>query len=352
MFFVKDDSFLQKIKTKKINRIRQSQFNKYINIFNNIFQTHSLRNTCKDMNISLGGASRAIDILEETLGVQLFIRSGRNGLIPTQDAIKLNELTDRMLDWLDNIATSFTNTKNTTQNKNQNLTLNQQNNIFTKTNHITQNNQTTIRIAYHPLAFASYILPAIKEINQNYDNCIKFSFSMLDREDAINAILSDEVDIIMYPLEGRDIGFLNNFCKCERIGEYDLCLFFNKDHEYAKMKEEYFDWDDIRKINIEPKNKKFKFKTYEEIINQQYNFNNIITTDLLSLYYGIKYNMWVFGAGIEFAEQFNCSNFIIKHIKKMKIFNTIQHWYIIHKNENNIYKQFINYISTSFSTKH
>ena len=314
-----DEEFLNRLTKQKLNRIRQTQFNKYIEIFNNIYKNHSLRQTCKEMNISLGCASKAVEILESIIGSKLFIRSGRAGLIPTIEAIKLNEMSNKMMDWFKNIATSFTN---------NNLNLDKQNIINNK-----QKQCKEIRIAYHQLAFGTYILPAINSIG---DKSIKYSYYLKDRDDAINALLSDKLDIIMYPLEGRDIAYLQHFCHCERIGEYELCLFFNKQHEYANMNEEYFTWEDIKKINIEPQNKRSKLKTYEDVIDSNYNFHDVISTsDALSFYYGLKYNKWVVGCGKEFKYYFDCSDFKIKKVKNMRnCYTSNVNWYIIYKKDN------------------
>ena len=330
-----DEEFFSKLKKQKLNRIRQSQFNKYIEVFNHIYQNHSLRQTCKDLDMSLGAVSKAISVLEDIIGNKLFIRSGRSGLIPTQEAVRFNELTDKMMDWYSNIANTFVN-----------------NNVVKNDNVVKlEQEKKDIKIAYHPLAFGTYILPAVELIK---DKNINYSFFCKDRDEALNGIISGEYDLIMYPLEGRDIAYLQNFCHCERIGEYELCLFFNKKHEYANMSEEYFTWDDIKNINIEPNDRKAKLKTYSDVINSKYQFQNVIySADFASLYYGLKFNKWVVGCGIEFKDYFDCDEFKIKKVKNMhNCFFSVINWYTIYKPDMKKYvNKLINNIQSIYFSK-
>ena len=322
---MEEERFLEKLKQKRFNRLSNVHIRKYIDIFISLLKTENLRQTCKEKDISLGTASKAINILEEILGSKLFVRKGRKGLLATTEAFKFKEYADKINNVLQITAEAFTggkidNADNTNNNQQQ------------------QQAKKLIRIACHSLAFQPYILPAIEKIKQKYD--IIADFTIIDRDLAMNKLLSNEVDLIMYPIEGRTLAYAERFLKCEYIGEYELCLFFNKKHPLADVPEEKFTWNMIRTLNIEPNNKKFRFTTYEEIINCKYDFSYTIrTADFLALYQGVMNNLWILGVGKEFKKIFNCDNIVYKEGKKMPAFSTKIDWYCMYNN--NTYEQTI-----------
>ena len=294
---------------------------KYIDIFLSLLETKNLRQTCKEMSISLGTASKAINTLEEVLEVRLFIRQGRNGLLATTNALKFKEYTEKINNILKITTEAFTDTIEEKTSTDAIRNIQQKNQAKEK---------KLIKIACHNLAFKNYILPAIKELNK--DNDYYFNFSILDRDDAINQMLSNKIDLIMYPIEGRLFAFLQQNCSYELIGEYDLCLFFNKNHPLANKPIEGFTLDDCKTLNIEPNNKKFLLQTYNEILDIQYPQFNFSTTtpDIMSLYSGLKENLWVLGLGSELKNIFDLDDIIIKKVKNNKIFSITTNWYCLY----------------------
>ena len=328
---MEEERFFEKLKQKRFNRLSNVHIRKYIDIFISLLETKNLRQTCKEMSISLGTASKAINILEEILGSKLFVRKGRKGLLATIEAFKFKEYADKINNVLQITADAFTNSNiDNADNANNNQQQKHTN------NHQQHKEKQLIRIACHSLAFKSYILPAIKELNKNNDYC--FEILILDRDYGINQMLSDNIDLVMYPIEGRNFAFLQQQCCCELIGEYNLCLFFNKNHPLANKPIEDFTLDDFKSLNIEPNNKHFLFQTYNEIMGTKYrSFNySTHTSDIHLLKYGLDENFWVLGLGIEFSEIVNCQNYIVKAVKNNSIYSLSINWYCCYNKKNNI----------------
>lgn len=289
---VKDD-FIEKIIQQKQNRISKLNINKYITIFESLYQTHSLIKTAQQLNMNISTISICLNNLENLIGENLFIRHGRNGIEITKVGHKFHSIASHITRNFEQITDNFISKIKTQQIHHTNI----------------------IKIFCNTLMANYYLIRIIPFLNKKVKNC-SFYIEIGDREEGLKKLQKEETDIILFPMEWDDIFYYKNNFTIENIKPYNMELFINNQHKMANIYNDSITWDDLNEMQIMPINEKSRLNTANHMLT---NINsNYITssTDLMFLYEGIKQNLWSVGIGEEFAKLFDCSNIKIKQLSK------------------------------------
>ena len=266
----------------RLNKINSLNINKYLNIFEELYQTCCLRTTATKLHISPSSISQALKKLENALESSLFKRHGPNGMSPTEEANTLHLYAKQIVLTVSSIGESFNLKK-----------LNER-----------------INIVCHILAPKKYIFPAIKNIN----TISHLKVNVGDRDKCIQQLLSGQADIMVYPLEIQQIAYLQTNFIIKEARPYNICLYLNKQHPLANKSENEIDWNILKQLNIAPSTQKTRIDSYSKILtNLDQGMVITETSDLSLLYEGLLNNYWCLGYGEEFQEYFDCRNISIKN---------------------------------------
>ena len=304
----------------KLNKINSFNLNKYLNIFENLYQTCCLRKTAKNINISLGSVSQTIKKLEKALMTSLFKRKGKNGMEPTEEAKILHTYAKQLILTINSIGENF--------------------NIKVL--------DERISIVCHILAPKKYVFPAIK----NMDTKTNFKINVGDRDECIKQLLSGKADIMVYPLEAQQIANLQSNFIIKETKPYNMCLFLNKQHTLAKKSEKEIDWNALKHLNIAPSTQRTRVDTYARILTNM-DQGEIITetSELFLLYEGLCNNSWCLGFGEEFKEYFDCKDISIKNSNKNTNVKAYLKWCICYNKKQQKLEKIAKLIEQCFEKK-
>ena len=285
----------------KNNRFANLRLEKNMKIFQQLYQTKSVRETAKKLNLSPATISKSIATLEDALQVKLFNRHGCEGVTPTDDAEKLNNKANGLKQSLDILKDDFKLEK-------------QQHNIC---------------ILAHKLAHIPYIFPAINA-DKNTNNIELIS---CDPNEALQMLYEDAVDIALFPLPIENVAQIDtNKYSIIKLSQYNIFLFLNKENILAKKREKDWTFNDLNNANIMPQGDTM-FPFFKKLLNSKSDYfeKQIFTKklDLNVLYEGIKHNYWSCGLGKEFEDIFDCSQFCKKDYGKSNFVGTIIYWFLI-----------------------
>lgn len=164
----------------------------------------SLTKAAEKMFISQAAISMQISSLEKDLKIILFERKN-NKLILTQDGKTLYNIATPHLQAIDEIIKKFYTEKKLIKNN-------------------------LVRIAANHVSI-SYILPNyIKKLKEKYPN-IEITISNISKKEALDRLINDKVDVIIYPFEKNEIPIELKFLP---INKYQPSLVIRKDHPLAK----------------------------------------------------------------------------------------------------------------------
>ena len=286
--------------TSKNNRFANLRLEKNIKIFQQLYQTKSVRETAKALSLSPATISKSIATLEDTLHITLFNRHGCEGMSPTPQADELNHKSNNLKQSID---------------------------IFKM--RAPQTRTHTICISAHKLAYIPYIFPALKAA----EVAIPIELISCDANEAFTLMQSNCVDIALFPLPLESVVRLDiakyNIIK---LSQYHIFLYLNKGHILATKPEEKWTFNDLQQVNIVPQGGTM-FPFFKKLLIKNDNFfaGNIITNslDLNVIYEGIKQNYWALGIGQEIESIFDCSQFCRKDYNKSNFVGTIIYWFLI-----------------------
>lgn len=217
------------------------------------------------------------------------------------------------------------------------------------------NDVQTVRLSAHPLATQAYIMPSMEKlIKTNKTHYINTQIIEETKEDAIDKLRHNLLDVIIYPLENEKLKYFDrsNYI-VKQCKEYQLILYAHKKHPIANKIEQNIVLTDLDNANIAPTNQSVRFDFFQKIIDIDKSKPrlNTSTIDLLLLYRGIQKNKWCVGIGKEFEQIFDCTQLAKKEYSKTSFFTTKYYWYIIAKNKhkNQAYKKLIEQIAKSLT---
>ncbi|MBL6785395.1 MAG: LysR family transcriptional regulator [Rickettsiales bacterium] len=170
------------------------------------------------IGITQSAVSMQIKSLEYDLNNQLFTRHKKK-LTLTKEGTNLYEIITPHLQAIENVIDLF----------NQNQTK-QKNNL--------------IRIAANHVSI-SYILPKVIKQTQNFNNNIKFSIKNINKNEGIERLLKNEVDMLLYPSQKHEIPME---CDFHPVKTFQPILLLRSDDPIASKSE--LKLSDIRYRNI------------------------------------------------------------------------------------------------------
>ena len=293
--------------TSKNNRFANLRLEKNIKIFQQLYQTKSVRETAKMLNLSPATISKSITTLEDALRIKLFNRRGCEGMTPTTEAEMLNERTNSLQQSLGLLKNDFQLERQTDD----------------------------IRILAHKLAYIPYIFPAISASNITTN----VELISCDANKAYEMMCLDKIDIALFPLPLESVAQIDaKKYNITKLSQYHIFLYLNKKHNLSKKREEDWTFNDLKTANIVPQGETM-FPFFKKLLNQNniVSNNNVFTKslDLNVIYEGIKQNYWTCGIGKEFEDIFDCSQFCKKDYNKSNFVGTIIYWFLISNKETN-----------------
>jgi len=291
------------IDKKNIKTIKKQNILLYLTIFNSLYKTLNIDKTSKVLGLSKSSTSKYLSKLEKFLNKKLFYRNGRKGLKITNEGQILHEHCKQLSNIIPNIKNLFLEKRN------------------------------IIYIAMHPLFFKSHFLKFFNKKNIK-EKDLHIDISIYCRDDAIELLQDDKIDIIFYPIDETSILSIKKNFKVIKLSQYKMCLYVHKDNIIAKKKEKDLNWEDAKNLTILPIAKKITSQMYYNIDAIRANKISSSTFDLNFLYTGLKENLWTVGVGEEIEDCFDMSEFSKKRIYKTNLFDVKQHWYVIYKKEN------------------
>lgn len=293
--------------TEKLQLIETSdtllaKFNAQIGVFKSLCSTFNMRMTAKSMHISLGGVSYRLKTIEKLLGVKLFVRKGRSGLILTDEGKELQKC----------VKTGFFSKEQSSDTE--------------------DHDKNVIRISAHPLASPVYVVPAIKKF-ANVGNGEMVNIIIAGRENGLAGLLAHKVDILVYPLEWSSIAYYQNDVDFIKVKPYNLVLYMNKKNIFSNKKIDELTWNDAMKMNIVPRNENVQFSTANSFLNSKNdNKESKMTTtciDTPTMYKGLIENTWTMATGDEFEKIFDCSKLISKRISsRQEELGIVVNWFV------------------------
>ena len=169
------------------------------------------------LKIPASNVSVQISSLEEEIGFELFRKSGRK-LFITENGKEIYNYLKYHIQGIDYFySTIIKNIKN--------------------------KNDTTIRIACHPLISGLFIPQILGKIYKQYPQT-QFCIFDIIYEEAIKKIQNNELDIAIYPKDANIICKEDNIVY-EKLWQYKATAFCHKNHKIAKMKTENIKINDI-----------------------------------------------------------------------------------------------------------
>ena len=265
---------------ERLNTALWPSLSKCMNVFECVYSTLNMRKASQLLHMSLGAISYNIKTLEDALGIKMFARKGRNGLVVTDDGQKLYDYAKRI------------------------KTLNKQAVCAFDEVEVEQN---VIKIVAHPLAMPMYVMPAIAKIDKNKLD-YSIDFSITSRDDALEYIISGKADIAVYPLEWSQVSQYQDMIDFVKVAPYRLKIYFNKKSNFNSR--DKVNWDIAKNLNLMPISEKAQFVTAYKMLNDRRKEAKIRTSclDLATLYKGIQNNFWSIAIGSEFEQLFDCSD--------------------------------------------
>jgi len=212
--------------------------------FCKVAQLKSISEAAKKMQLTTSAVSVQIKSLEKDLGVKLFTRSRKAGLLLTEKGKTLYNLSINYIYAIDDIFEKF---------------------LFAENDKY----QNSLRIAVHQ-AVGSYILPKYirKLLDKKEFKDIKITICNIPRKEAFKRLLSKEIDFAFYSsIENENIPIE---IEKERIFQYKSALILNKKHPLAQKK--IISKKDIKKY---PYLFRDKFSFYDIRKFSYYNISNI-----------------------------------------------------------------------------
>lgn len=209
--------------------------------FCTVIEEGNITKATQKLHLTEGTISKQIQSLERELGFDLFIRK-RNFMQPTEKALRFYEIAIARLNDIENLFKEFLDNENEISNN-------------------------TIRIAAH-YGVITKILPKCiynyKKINKD----IKFEIYNLSREDAIEKLKNNKLDIIIYPEVYKEISLIS---KLIMISEPILVI--PRNHVLSMKKDLDITIDDILKNNFINLGNNMTFDAFKNCLNEKhYNF--------------------------------------------------------------------------------
>ena len=312
---------------ERLNTALWPSLSKCMNVFECVYSTLNMRKASQLLHMSLGAISYNIKTLEDALGIKMFARKGRNGLVVTDDGQKLYDYAKRM------------------------KTLNKQAVCAFDEVEVEQN---VIKIVAHPLAMPMYVMPAIAKIDKNKLD-YSIDFSITSRDDALEYIISGKADIAVYPLEWSQVSQYQDMIDFVKVAPYKLMIYINKENKESISSGNDLTWQDLQSLNLEPINKKMQLYTAKDFLKMRKEKPKWKTDciDIITLYRGIQEGLWSVSIGDEFEKLCDCSNFIKKEIYLKSDIGIIANWFICSgkKKDKDITKYIVNAIKREMLTK-
>lgn len=294
---------------ERLNAALWPSLSKCMNVFDCVYSTLNMRKAAQLLHMSLGAISYNIKTLEETLGMKMFARRGRNGLVVTDDGRKLHDYAKQMKTFNKQVVDTFD---------------------------AVEIDQNVIKIVAHPLAMPMYVMPAIAKVDKSKLD-YSIDLSIKSRDDALEDVLSGKADIAVYPLEWSQVSQYQDVVDFVKVAPYDVFIYMNKNTFEAKLKDKDVTWHLLKQLNIEPINKKAQFYTAKNFVKKTMDVYRDWTTnctDLPMLYAGIKLDKWVVGVGNEFEKMFDCSDFVKHEVSQSVDTGIVTNWFICATKQN------------------
>lgn len=291
---------------ERLNAALWPSLSKCMNVFDCVYSTLNMRKAAQLLHMSLGAISYNIKTLEETLGMKIFARRGRNGLVVTDDGRKLHDYAKQMKTFNKQVADTFD---------------------------AVEIDQNVIKIVAHPLAMPMYVMPAIAKVDKNKLD-YSIDLSIKSRDDALEDVMSGKVDIAVYPLEWSQVSQYQDTIDFVKVAPYDIFMYTNdKSINYGEKK---MDWTVAKQLNLMPFHKKIQFHTSYNMLNEFFHNSKIRTScfDLTMLYYGLKNKLWSVSMGSEFGKIFDCSDVNCFSLTLNNDIGIVANWFICSKKYN------------------
>lgn len=147
-----------------------------------VADTGNITRAAERVGMTQSGASQALALIEETLGVQLFTRENRQAL-PTAIGLPVIEQARTMLGALENIRSTVAALKDIQHG--------------------------TIRLASFPMVLATFLPPLLRQFNRLYPGIQVVALEVSD--DEVETLLGDglvDVGVVLNPAPGRSAGRL------------------------------------------------------------------------------------------------------------------------------------------------
>ena len=312
---------------ERLNAALWPSLSKCMNVFDCVYSTLNMRKAAQLLHMSLGAISYNIKTLEETLGMKMFARRGRNGLVVTDDGRKLHDYAKQMKTFNKQVVGTFDDI---------------------------ETNQQVIKIVTHPLAMPMYVMPATAKIDKNKLDC-SIDLSITSRDDALEYIVSGKADIAVYPLEWSQVSQYQDMIDFVKVAPYKLMIYINKENKESISSGNDLTWKDLQSLNLEPINKKMQLYTAKDFLKMRKEKPKWKTDciDIITLYRGIQEGLWSVSIGDEFEKLCDCSNFIKKEIYLKSDIGIIANWFICSgkKKDRDITRYLVSKIKTEMLTK-
>ena len=202
----------------KHNRLQQ------LKGFYHTVQTGSISKAAAKIGLTQSAITLQIQSLERDLNTKLFERDKKKIKI-TEEGKMLYMCSTPYIQGIDDLFKSFVNSEK-------------------------RNKITSINLAANHVSI-SYILPKyIRKFKDKYPN-IKFKIEQLAKDDAIEKLISDEIEFFIYPMLRNEIPPELDFIQ---IVQHQPILLIRKDHPLAKKKDlTLFDIAKYELVRIDPK---------------------------------------------------------------------------------------------------
>ena len=292
--------------TERLNTALWPSLSKCMNVFDCVYSTLNMRKAAQLLHMSLGAISYNIKTLEETLGMKIFARKGRNGLVVTDDGQKLHDYAKQMKTFNKQVADTFG---------------------------AVEIDQNVIKIVAHPLAMPMYVMPAIAKVDKSKLD-YSIDLSIKSRDDALEDVLSGKADIAVYPLEWSQVSQYQDVVNFVKVAPYNLRVYCNKESNINNV--DKVNWDVAKNLNLMPISEKAQFNTAYKMLNNRRKEAKIRTSclDLTTLYHGVENNLWSISIGSEFEQLFDCSNIYCNTFNPDDI-GIITNWFVCSSKYNN-----------------
>ena len=193
----------------KNNRLQQ------VKGFINVVRYGGVLRAAEQMGVVQSAVSTQVSSLEKDLKIKLFDRKSRK-MILTPEGKRFYDFSIPFLQGFENLFEEFTKKENNDEE-----------------NHL--------RIAAHQYIMIAYVPKWLAKLKKLYPN-IKITLLNINKEEAIEKILSGEIDIAFYDLNP----ILHPELECKKIIEEPFVLGFNKNRTHlAEMKDTDITWDII-----------------------------------------------------------------------------------------------------------